>query len=648
MRSTVLLLGLVAAAGCAFNETKKPDPTPGNPNNSVLNGEAISSPIAPAPLAGGTLFVSQKTKFAYAANADKNVVDVIDTTTWTRRWTAELGDGAEPGRIVEDAAGYAYVVLRHSGKIATLDVINQKVTQRPVCAAPRGIDASGSSLIVACESGELMSLPLFDGGEAKLVQQLDRDLRDVVVSGNTIYVSRFRSAEILQIDNGAVTRMSPVAAEDHPVLSGTSVIKEYARYLPEVMWKTVLAPDGSLYAVHLYATTRTVPTVRDPQKPVPYYGGDSSIGAGAPTDPCFNRGGVVLTAVTHFVDGKPSGTVVIPFQAPAVDVAVGPSGEVAIALPALSNKLGSSGTIGGSGTAVPPPVYGTGFQHSVIVIKSSSFSGSGIVCDNGTDKRSVQGQPVALAYSSKGELLVQTREVDMLVSPTYSTYNYPPTNPSGGNVSVALTSSYHDTGFTLFHEATGSNIACMSCHPEGGDDSHTWHFDIGFRRTQSIRGGIMATAPFHWAGDEANISALSHDVFSERMGGANLSEAQTAVLGTWIDRIPAIAVSPTVDAAAVARGQALFAKADCASCHSGEHFTNNENKDVGTGGMFQVPSLRGVAARAPYMHDGCAPDLMSRFTGTATDPTCGGTNHGNVSGLTAADLSDLVTYVQTL
>jgi hypothetical protein len=51
----------------------------------------------------------------------------------------------------------------------------------------------------------------------------------------------------------------------------------------------------------------------------------------------------------------------------------------------------------------------------------------------------------------------------------------------------------------------------------------------------------------------------------------------------------------------------------------------------------------GVAARAPFMHDGCAATLTQRF-----DPSCGGSAHGNVSGLGAGDIADLVAYLETL
>jgi len=72
------------------------------------------------------------------------------------------------------------------------------------------------------------------------------------------------------------------------------------------------------------------------------------------------------------------------------------------------------------------------------------------------------------------------------------------------------------------------------------------------------------------------------------------------------------------------------------SCASG-------TANVGTGGTFKVPSLVGVGARAPFLHDGCAATLMDRFT------TCGGGDlHGKTSQLTPAQLSDLVAYLETL
>jgi cytochrome c peroxidase len=79
-----------------------------------------------------------------------------------------------------------------------------------------------------------------------------------------------------------------------------------------------------------------------------------------------------------------------------------------------------------------------------------------------------------------------------------------------------------------------------------------------------------------------------------------------------------------------ARGRKLFFwKATCSACHQGPNFTDNnfhpsvassndEQPDVGRfavtsqeaeRGMFKTPTLRNVADRAPYMHDGSVPTL---------------------------------------
>lgn len=60
--------------------------------------------------------------------------------------------------------------------------------------------------------------------------------------------------------------------------------------------------------------------------------------------------------------------------------------------------------------------------------------------------------------------------------------------------------------------------------------------------------------------------------------------------------------------------------------------------------MFQVPSLLGLASRAPYLHTGCAKTLRDRFK-----PECGGADaHGQTSHLSVAQLDDLAVYLETL
>jgi cytochrome c peroxidase len=87
----------------------------------------------------------------------------------------------------------------------------------------------------------------------------------------------------------------------------------------------------------------------------------------------------------------------------------------------------------------------------------------------------------------------------------------------------------------------------------------------------------------------------------------------------------------------------MSASVGCNDCHNGSKLTNNKNMDVGTGESLQVPSLRGIAYRAPFMHNGCAQTLRDRFS-----LGCGGAAHGNTSQLAAGSIDDLIAYLQTL
>jgi mono/diheme cytochrome c family protein len=202
------------------------------------------------------------------------------------------------------------------------------------------------------------------------------------------------------------------------------------------------------------------------------------------------------------------------------------------------------------------------------------------------------------------------------------------------------------TGHELFHLGTMGGLACASCHPEGHEDGQVWTFaNLGPRRTQAINGGIRGTEPFHWSGDMSDFSTLAHDVFNSRMTGPAVTNEHVESLIRWIDKIPRMEAPAAEDGAAVERGRALFNDGNigCASCHAGEKMTNNATVNVGTGAPFQVPSLLGLAWRAPYMHNGCAATLAGRFE------ACGGGDlHGQTSTLTAEQRADLAAYLDTL
>jgi cytochrome c peroxidase len=249
--------------------------------------------------------------------------------------------------------------------------------------------------------------------------------------------------------------------------------------------------------------------------------------------------------------------------------------------------------------------------------------------------RTTIGEATSVGFARRGHVVVQTREPATLQILT-----------AGREYIITLSKdSRFDTGHALFHSAPGfSGLACASCHPEGGDDGRIWTFEkIGARRTQTLRGGILATAPFHWDGGLRDLGHLMTEVFESRMRGPALSDKHVEALGRFLDKVPLVPPSKPQDEPAADRGRALFASQNCATCHIAGH-TDSKTVNVGTGGGMQTPSLRGVVMRAPFMHNGCAGTLKDRF-----NPECGGGDkHGLTSRLTPAQISDLVAFMESL
>jgi len=596
-----LRLAVVFLAACAHVQPQqavvlRPKPVQAPPDIAPLpndplafNGDSASADVAPAPISGGTLLLTAK--HAWVSNPDASTVDVVDLDK--RAKVASFWVGKLPGRLAEKSDGSVAVVVRGEGSIATL-ALGKTVVKTKVCSEPQGIAATKDAVLVACAGGELVTVPN-DGGDVRTVR-LERDLRDVVIAGGSTYVTRFRKAEILQLD----ATLKPLRTIRPPETDDNFERGKHlpARFMAHVAWRAIPAPNGSLFVLHQYETNREVPIGMEPKKDETVRSSPYGAADGMP-DACGN-GHLVFPAVTRIENGVIKGTTRLGMSPPAVDIARARTGALVMAHP--GNKTSQLSSVEDGAT----PACG--------------FTGdpAGEIGTNGT--------AIAIAASELG-IVVQSRDPDELTIVRGT-----------DKLVVPLTASKnHDAGLAIFHTTTTAGIACMSCHPEAGEDGHTWAFrGVGPRRTQSLRGGLLATAPFHWDGEMKGMSVLARDVFTRRMGGEGLTDAQVDALGKWLDRQPAPRAL-AIDKAAAERGHAVFLKAGCNGCHDGPH----QAQDVGTGGVFQVPSLAGVANRAPYMHDGCAPTLMDRFA----YPECGGTKHGNVA---ESDRAALVSYLETL
>jgi hypothetical protein len=557
------------------------------------------------PISGGTMLVTRDGRRAVIADPDRDRVVVVDLDTKTTQ-VVPLEPGDEPGRLVEDGGGRVHIALRSGGGVATVTT-DGSVLRRAVCPEPRGLawDAAIDAIHVACATGELVTMPA-DGGEPSRVLHLDRDLRDVVVAGDQLVVTRFRSAEVLTIDrDGMISSRTRPAIQQRPV-NGMQVDA-----IPSVAWRTIALPDGRILMSHQLQVDAPLRIVQG--------------GYGNPGPSGCAR---AQSAASVFQPGADAGNPQ-PYVSGAlpVDVAVNSKGDTLAFLTAGSDRVAfvKTTTLGMS-------------QTCKLSFVNNSFD--------------PWGMPTSVAFAGNDDLLEYYPEVPVLVVRRSGAFNSPTTialpGPSGmsmwGNASDS--DRQGDPGRQLFHRETPSGLACASCHPEGRDDGRVWKFaDLGSRRTQSLAGHVLARAPFHWTGDQRDMSALVTDVFSQRMGGVpEPSYVEVSALGRWLDRVPAPAAPVPSDPDAVMRGKVLFESADvgCTACHAGSLRTNNAVVDVGTGGKFKVPSLVGVGARAPYLHDGRAATLLDRFSPS------GGDRHGNTSILNAWQLADLIAYLETL
>lgn len=217
-------------------------------------------------------------------------------------------------------------------------------------------------------------------------------------------------------------------------------------------------------------------------------------------------------------------------------------------------------------------------------------------------------------------------------------------------------------GKRVFYDASDvrmsaeSYISCATCHFDGGHDGMVWDFTQrgeGLRNTIDLRGrGGMAMGHVHWSGNFDEIQDFENDIRSFFGGEGFLSDSDFAasedplgdpkggrsddldalaayvasLAGSSIPRAPGRADAAELSATALA-GRAVFSTQNCASCHNpATHYVDRLRHDVGTmrttsgqrlGATLDgiaTPTLLGLHAGAPYLHDGAAETLAEVFS----------------------------------
>lgn len=196
-------------------------------------------------------------------------------------------------------------------------------------------------------------------------------------------------------------------------------------------------------------------------------------------------------------------------------------------------------------------------------------------------------------------------------------------------------------------------------------------------------GPINSSANMNMPGTEALIARLSAipgyvSAFKAGFGDSGITKANIErALATYQRTIVAseapfdrwVNGDETAIDAAAKRGFDLFVgKAGCGECHSGPSFTDGSFHDIGSAMgddigrgrffptsvklryAFKTPTLRDVARRAPYMHDGSLPTLeavIALYDRGGIDRPSRSTRIAPL-GLTEKEKSDLLAFLRTL
>ena len=156
---------------------------------------------------------------------------------------------------------------------------------------------------------------------------------------------------------------------------------------------------------------------------------------------------------------------------------------------------------------------------------------------------------------------------------------------------------------------------------------------------------MSLTAPLTWTDGVATILEEVLITSQGRMGGSGLSFARAEKVAAFIDWTREADVPlANSESDAVIRGREIFHRAEvgCADCHNGPAWTDNESYDLFGIEEVRTPSLVGIAATAPYLHNGSADSISTLLRWSVNEAM------GDSSSLNEREMSDLEQFILSL
>jgi YVTN family beta-propeller protein len=199
--------------------------------------------------------------------------------------------------------------------------------------------------------------------------------------------------------------------------------------------------------------------------------------------------------------------------------------------------------------------------------------------------------------------------------------------------------------------------SCASCHPgDGRADALNWDLlNDGVGNPKNTKSLLFATRtpPVMSLGVRTDAKGAIRAGLQCILFQSRPTEETAGSIEAYLQSLKPVPSPYLVHgqpSAAARVGKSIFARAGCASCHTGDLFTDLRPHDVGTRvscdnptDKFYTPTLVEVWRTAPYLHDGSAPTIRDVVvTRNQND------EHGKTSKLSRKEIDDLCAYVLSL
>ncbi|HUP62660.1 MAG TPA: cytochrome D1 domain-containing protein [Thermoanaerobaculia bacterium] len=523
------------------------------------------------------------------ANPDSESVSILDAST--RAVVSELRLRATPQTIAIDGAR-AFVALRE-GSVAVIDLATQRVERTAhIGVEPFGVATGDGRLYVSDAAAAVVHV--VDAATLARIATIPtkESPRGLALDAQRLYVTHFRSGEISVIDTAtlAVTKVITTGADSN--LSEAVVLANGRAYAPQTRSNTTnqaLLFDTTVFPIVSVLDLTTQENLPRERLAIDIVDRPSNM----PTDAVLTSGNVMYVVL---------------------------AGNDAVSVIDLATKKTKVKqlTVGKN----PRGIALSADERFAFV--NNALSGSVSVIDTATNA------------------VVETTAVTTIPLP-----------PDILNGKILFYTSADE------RLAKDRWISCATCHPDGGTDGRTWFFRDGPRNTPPLF-ATEQSMPMHWSGDLDELQDVESTIRLIQAGSGLASGALRCMPACDRDA-PHTGVSQDLDDLAAfmrtlraprrtfettdasRRGAEVFARANCASCHSGAFFSDGLKHDAGTGSSaqerkgsaFDTPTLRGLFDTAPYLHDGSAATLQQAVA-------------AHVSTLSAAELDDLAAYLKTI